>query len=234
MANVFAPINRHSLKDVVANSLREAIFSGKMTPGQRVVEMEVSRQMRVAQSAVREALQELEFQSLVAKVPNKGTFVANVSFQDINEIFTVRRELESLAVFLAREAGRPHEDDVAEFEQIIHGMRLAADRKEYPRFTRYDLEFHAKLWHLSGNRTLERALRMIVTPHFFHTLSLYPRHGDSAGPLFPTDLRPLVDKHGEILEYLKAHDAAACRQYMAQVIDDLWQQSVHRTKEVRG
>jgi len=227
MANVFAPINRHSLKDVIVDSLREAILSGKMTPGQRVVEMEVSRQMRVAQSAVREALQELEFQSLVAKVPNKGTFVANVSFQDINEIFTVRRELESLAVFLAREAGRPHEGDVAEFERIIYGMRLAADRKEYPRFTRYDLEFHAKLWHLSGNRTLEKALRMIVTPHFFHTLGLYTRHGDR-------DLRPVVDKHLEILEYLKAHDAAACRQYMAQVIDGLWQQNIHMTEEVRA
>src|SRR5438034_438961 len=66
----FQPITPVSLREMVLTRLREAILRGNLLPGQRLTETLLSRQMQVAQNVVREALQELEFQGFVVRVPN--------------------------------------------------------------------------------------------------------------------------------------------------------------------
>src|SRR5437763_14019531 len=66
----FQPIAPVSLREMVLSALREAILRGTLQPGQRLTETLISKQMQVAQNVVREALQELEFQGFVMRVPN--------------------------------------------------------------------------------------------------------------------------------------------------------------------
>src|SRR5438552_645682 len=101
----FPAIEPISLKDLVTGAIREAILNGKLAPGARIVESRLAKQMRVGQSAVREALQELEFQGFAVRVANKGAFVTDFSLEDINQIYRVRMELEGFAGQLARENG---------------------------------------------------------------------------------------------------------------------------------
>src|SRR5579859_7833774 len=93
----FAAIEPVTLKDLVSGAVREAILNGKLSPGDRIVEIKLAKQLNVGQNAVREALQELEFQGFVTKTPNKGTFVTDLSLDDINQIYRFRKEFEGFA-----------------------------------------------------------------------------------------------------------------------------------------
>src|SRR6266513_1834099 len=172
----FQPITPVSLREMVLTRLREAILRGNLLPGQRLNEPLISKQMQVAQNGVREALQELEFQGFVMRVPNKGTFVTDYSLEDINQIYRFRMELEGFAVQLAREAGRPNREDLENLERAWQGMKSGAEGDDFWAFSRSDLEFHETLWGMSGNPCVEKALRAIATPQFAYVLIFFLRN----------------------------------------------------------
>src|SRR5690348_9384798 len=132
--NGFVAIEPISLKGLVSSAIREAILNGKVSPGERIVESQLAKQMRVGQNAVREALQELEFQGFVIRVPNRGTFVTDFSLEDINQIYRFRVEFEGLAAQLAREAGRPNAEDVNQLEHAVNGMNEGAEANNFWQF----------------------------------------------------------------------------------------------------
>ncbi len=213
----FEVIEPISLKGLVSGAIREAILNGRLSPGERIVESRLSKQMKVGQNAVREALQELEFQGFVVKVPNKGTFVTDFSLEDIRQIYRFRMEFEGLAAQLARECGRPSEEDVREFEQAISGMQAGADTNSFWQFSRSDLEFHEILWRISGNRFVEKALRAVATPQFSYVLIRSFHHTR-------LNLAAVTQEHREILEVLKTAEPAACREYVSRKVEDFWRQ----------
>ena len=148
----FKAIEPVSLKDQVLNAIRDAILRGSLSPGERITETWLSKQMQVGQNVVREALQELEFQGFVERVPNKGTSVTNFSREDTRQIYRLRMELEGFAAQLAHECGRPNPQDISQLEQALNGMqagRMAATSGSFPRS---DLEFHQIIWRMSENR----------------------------------------------------------------------------------
>jgi DNA-binding GntR family transcriptional regulator len=159
-----APLQRVVLKDRVAELIKDAILTGKLEPGDRIVEMKVASDMGVGTTAVREALFELESQGFVCRVTNRGTFVTKLSAEDIEQIYRVRRELEGLAAELLQ--GRANEEDLAHLEHLADEMRQAGSQKDREGFYRWDLEFHRSIWELSGNRYLARALDNTVVPLF--------------------------------------------------------------------
>ena len=101
------PFRRLTVKEGVANCLREAIFQGKLNPGDRIVEIKWAKELGVAQASVREALHELEKEGFVERRPNRGSFVTILSPETIRHIYTARAALEALAVeLLIRRAQR--------------------------------------------------------------------------------------------------------------------------------
>ncbi len=212
----FEIIEPVSLKDLVLKAIREAILEGKLSPGARIVESQLSKQMQVAQNVVREALQELEFQGLVVRQPNKGTFVTDLSLEDLKEIYRLRMELEGFAAKLAREAGRPNPEDVRRLEQALDEMQAGAEG-DFVQFSRADLRFHEIIWNMSGNRFVERALRIIATPQFAYVLIQRFRYTH-------LDLPAVVAQHRDILKTLQTADAETCQQYVRDVTADFWRQ----------
>jgi DNA-binding GntR family transcriptional regulator len=211
----FKAIEPISLKDLALNAIREAILGGRLSPGERITESRLSKEMRVGQNVVREALQELEFQGFVERVPNRGASVTDFSREDIRQIYQFRMELEGFAAELARECGRPSPEDVCRLERALSGMQAGADGNDFWQFSRSDLEFHEIIWRMSGNPFVEKALRTVATPQFSYVLIRSFRHTR-------LNLAAITREHREILQVLKTADAAACRQFVKEKIENFW------------
>jgi GntR family transcriptional regulator of gluconate operon len=156
------PLKRDNLRKRLARTLFGSIVKGEFKPGDRIVEGSLAAQLGVAQSSLREALQELEHQGLVTKYDNRGTFVTVIAEEEIDQLYAVRKQLEPFAASLVRERITP--EDSEKLSELLEKMRQANDRRDLVELAHADLEFHEMIWHLSGNRWLERALRLVGPP----------------------------------------------------------------------
>jgi len=211
----FGAIEPISLKDQVLKAIRDAILKGSLSPGERITESRLSKQMQVGQNVVREALQELEFQGFVERFPNKGTSVTDFSREDIRQIYQFRMEVEGFAAQLGRECGRPSQEDVCQLERALSGMQAGADGNDFWQFSRSDLEFHEIIWRMSGNPFVEKALRTVATPQFSYVLIRSFRHTR-------LDLAAVTQEHREILQVLRTADAVACRKFVREKVENFW------------
>ena len=89
------------LRDVVFKTLREAILTGELEPGERLMEIKLADKLGVSRTPIREAIRKLEIEGLVNMTPRKGAVVAEISEEDLQNVLEVRRVLEKLAVELA-------------------------------------------------------------------------------------------------------------------------------------
>jgi DNA-binding GntR family transcriptional regulator len=126
------------------------------------VEGRLSRQFRVGQPTVREALKTLENEGLITRERNRGCSVTSFTVDQMSQIFRLRIEWEALAAELAvenRENWQPEE-----LLRVSHELREAAREGDLRRFLCCDIDFHKTLWRLSGNPFLEKALSQISIP----------------------------------------------------------------------
>jgi DNA-binding GntR family transcriptional regulator len=153
-----------SKRDQVVASFKEAILSGIIQPGESIVESKVAQQLGTGIPLVREALIELEHQGYVQKVPYKGTTVTKLERRDVEKIFRLRVELESLAIEWAKE--NVTSTDIEHLQSIAGKMKEGAQALNLDQFYQNDLAFHRKLWEMSGNEYLVESLERIVAPLF--------------------------------------------------------------------
>src|SRR5579863_10281340 len=92
-----------SLRNQVADLIKGAMLSGKLKPGERIVELRLAKELGLGTTSIREALFQLERQGYVTRVLNKGAYVTELSPEDRRQIYTVRMELEGLSAQLAAE-----------------------------------------------------------------------------------------------------------------------------------
>jgi DNA-binding GntR family transcriptional regulator len=166
-----------SKRDQVVDSFKEAILSGLIQPGDAIVESKVAQQLGAGIPLIREALIELEHQGYVRKVPYKGTTVTKLERREVEKIFRLRTELESLAVELARERVTP--EDIEFLRGVTAKMKVAAQTLDLDQFYQNDLAFHRKLWEVSGNEYLVECLERIVAPLFAFFVMKDRRPGES-------------------------------------------------------
>ena len=91
------------LRDVVFNTLRQAIITGEFAPGERLMEIALANRLGVSRTPVREAIRKLELEGLVVMIPRKGAEVARITEKDLRDVLEVRCSLEELAAELAAE-----------------------------------------------------------------------------------------------------------------------------------
>lgn len=78
------PIDSYKpLRDVVVESIRQAIISGQFPPGMRLMELQLAEEMGVSRTPVREAIRKMELEGLVVMIPRRGAYVADISIKDI-------------------------------------------------------------------------------------------------------------------------------------------------------
>ncbi len=161
---MFKLIQPISKKDQVIAAIKEAILSGMIGPGDQIVESRMAQQLGSGIPLVREALIALEHQGFVQKTPYKGTTVTRLEPKQIQEIFELRVVLEALAIEWAK--ANVTEADISELRSLIKRMERAAADLDLDQFYESDLDFHRKIWSLSGNSCLAEVLERVVVPLF--------------------------------------------------------------------
>ena len=80
------------LRDVVFNTLRQAILTGDLKPGERLMEIHLANRLGVSRTPIREAIRKLELEGLVIMIPRRGAEVAQITEKSMNDVLEVRRE----------------------------------------------------------------------------------------------------------------------------------------------
>ena len=137
---MIGPARRRVLSDEVADTIRDAIFDGRIDLGQRLVEDELATTLNVSRGPVRRALVLLSQEGLVNTEHHRGTTVAQLSADDVRETASLRMSLERLAVeWLCRNATE------ADFTRIAAVLQQVGDQPETPspsRVAALDVAFH--------------------------------------------------------------------------------------------
>jgi DNA-binding GntR family transcriptional regulator len=158
------PVKAESLSAQVADSIREAIFSGELKPGQVLRELGLAKNMNVSQATVREALSSLEHYGLVIRTPNRSTSVTSLSQEEIRYRQSVQAALENLAFCEAAKMGSTSE--LEELDALSGEVRQAAESGDTFAMTKAGRRVHQRVWELSGNPVLHRMLDQLTTPLF--------------------------------------------------------------------
>src|SRR5229473_1481645 len=201
MLKLIQPISK---KNQVVQAIKEAILSGSISPGDQIVESKIAHELGSGIPLVREALIELEHQGFVQKTPYKGTTVTKLGPKEIREIFQLRVELEALAMEWAKENVTPAV--IKELQKLISRMAQSAAELDLDQFYQCDLEFHRRLWTLSGNSYLADVLERVVVPLFAFFVMKTRRERES--------YIESAAMHGKIVEALTSKNASELRELM--------------------
>ena len=139
------------LREIVFETIRNAIISGDLKPGERVMEVQMAESLGVSRTPVREAIRKLELEGLIIMLPRKGAYVADLSVKDLTEVMEIRASLEGLAAGLAS-----IRIDAAEIEELeIYALRFHKSIDEdVDALIRKDFEFHDAIFKASRNERL--------------------------------------------------------------------------------
>lgn len=140
------------LREIVFETIRNAIISGTLKPGERLMEVQMAESLGVSRTPVREAIRKLELEGLVIMLPRKGAFVADLSVKDLTEVLEIRAALEGLAAGLA--SIRINEQELEELEMIALNFHKSIDNANIDELIQRDLEFHEAMFKASRNERL--------------------------------------------------------------------------------
>jgi len=148
-----APALKRVLADEVVEELRSAILDGRLVPEQPILEARVAHMMQVSRGPVREALVRLEQEGLVFRIRNRRTFVARLSLKDVDEVHSLRRGLELLAVeYFIRNAAP---GDIADLEAILERCSQPQGTEFTPKLAAdLDIQFHETFMRACAHRRL--------------------------------------------------------------------------------
>lgn len=139
----------------VAARIGSAVNAGRFAPGQRLVEVELTREMGISRSLLREAFRSLSAQGVIELVPNRGAVVRRLSRRETMELFQIRLELEGLAARLAAEnINRPGVR--ARFEAQAASIHDARPRTLTSGYLAENEAFHAAVFEAAGNLELQK------------------------------------------------------------------------------
>lgn len=150
-----APIRLDSyqpLREVVCETLRDAIRKGILKPGERLMEIQLAEELGVSRTPVREAIRKLELEGYVIMMPRRGTYVANLSIRDVNEVFEIRTSLDSLASGLAAE--RITDEELERLQRLLVLIGGYIESNNMEKIVETDTEFHDLLYQASRNTRL--------------------------------------------------------------------------------
>ena len=184
-------------------------MNGEFQPGDRVVASVLARQLGVSQAPIREAIRDLVLLGFLENEPFKGTSVRSFSPKELNEVYTVRAALESLAARLAAE--RLTDQDASALSDTLEKMIQAAQEQDEEGMVRLDNCFHETILQISDNGLL---YHLWQTLQFGYWTIVTARSSSY-------DLEELARRHESLLEALKTRDPHRAAVAMQRHIEDL-------------
>ena len=201
-------IHRVSVADQVAGILRQRILEGELRPGAPLLEIPLATALGVSRNTMREAMRILALEGLLKRNIHRGVVVAQLSLQDVEEIYHLRRMLEIPAVLTADMPGT----------EIMDQLRLAVDRyeqavraKDWNTAVTSDLQIHSCLIRFHGNRRLESFYEKVIG-ELRMGMVLVDRIHDDPGALIPV--------HKKLYQLLVTGKRKQCAALLAQHLED--------------
>jgi len=200
-----AELKPETLRAQVENHLRDAITSGKLSAGQKLVERELCASMGVSRPSLREALRKLEAEKLIVQVPHRGPEVASITLVEARELYALRSILES---YVAHEFTRHASDDaVAQLANAVKQLKSAGRTKSSADVLRAKADFYGVLFAGAGNSLVQEMLGGLMS-----RVSLLRRTS-----LMRTDRLPKSIKEiSTLLECIQKRDAKAAQEVSRQ------------------
>ena len=152
-------IPRRVLHQEVGSRLRQRIVEGHIAPGAKLNERELSEQLQVSRTPLREAIKMLAAEGLVELLPNRGAVVAQMSEQDVVDTFEVIAGLEGQSGALA--AQRIDDAALAEIRALHCEMRAAHARRDLPTYYRMNMAIHQHINAAARNRVLTQTYNSV-------------------------------------------------------------------------
>lgn len=144
------------LRDVVFNTLRQAILRGELKPGERLMEIQLANKLGVSRTPIREAIRKLELEGLVLMIPRRGAEVAEITEKSLRDVLEVRKALEELSVQLACE--RITEEQIQELKNAAKEFEVLLKSGDVTEYAEADVKFHDIIYHATDNQRLIQLL----------------------------------------------------------------------------
>lgn len=187
-----------TLVDVAVRDLRESILRGELRPGSPLVLAEVAESLSMSVMPVREAIRRLQTEGLVDQIPHRGARVSRVSISDLEDLYSVRMPLETLAT--KRAAAEFGEADYVRYSAVLDEYYEAHAGGDEARGREMHTAFHLGIYEMSGSWWLLRTIRPL-----WDAAERYQR----LSTRLRGSLEERHEEHRQILEYCRRRDAGA-------------------------
>lgn len=180
------------LRDVVFNTLREAILKGELKPGERLMELQLAAKLGVSRTPIREAIRMLEQEGLAVTVPRKGAEVAKMTEKDMEDVLQIREALDELAVKIACE--QIQDDQLQELSETMHEFEESTKTGNVKKIAEADVKFHDIIYQSTGNPKLVNMLNNLREQMYRYRVEYLKDESN-----YPT----LMKEHKDIVEGLR-------------------------------
>ncbi len=185
------------LREVISETLREAIVAGTLKPGERLMEIQLAEELGVSRTPVREAIRKLELEGFVVMIPRRGTYVADLSIKDVNEVFEIRTALDILAAGLAVE--RITEEELEQLERVLVEIGEYIEQNDIEKIVAADGRYHDILYRASRNDRLVGIINNLREQFTrFRSISM----------AYPGRIKNTVEEHRQLVEAIAQRDIA--------------------------
>ena len=140
------------LRDVVFNTLREAILKGELQPGERLMELQLASKLGVSRTPIREAIRMLEQEGLAVTMPRKGAEVARMTLKDMEDVLEVREALDELAARIA--CAKINDEQLENLKSIRDEFKKSLDSGDVKKIAEEDVRFHDAIYEATDNAKL--------------------------------------------------------------------------------
>ncbi len=148
------------LRDVVFQTLRKAILTGELKPGERLMEIHLAEKIGVSRTPIREAIHKLELEGLVTMIPRRGAQVAEISETGLKDVLEVRRALDTFCAELACERISDNDKDALRHAYTV--FEEACNTKDATVIAKADVAFHDIIIGATGNERLVMLLNNLA------------------------------------------------------------------------
>ena len=197
------------LRDVVFNTLRQAILRGELKPGERLMEIGLANKLGVSRTPIREAIRKLELEGLVVMVPRKGAEVAQITEKNLRDVLEVRKALEELAVELA--CDRITEEEIEKLRWAAREFKTTLQYSDVTAIAEADVKFHDIIYNATGNERLVHLLYNLREQMYRYRVEYLKRK--EAHPV-------LLSEHDLIIEMIEKRNKEKAAEAICMHIDN--------------
>ena len=197
------------LRDVVFNTLRQAILTGELKPGERLMEIHLANKLGVSRTPIREAIRKLELEGLVTMIPRRGAEVAQITEKSMNDVLEVRRAMDALCVELACDRITPEE--LQDLKKACDTFEAAVKTDDIKQIAQADVALHDIIVQATGNQRLIQLVNNLSEQMYRYRVE-YLKEGETRDVL--------VKEHEELTKAIRERDVERAKQLSFQHIEN--------------